>query len=190
METTQQGINLIKSFEGCKLLAYKIPGEKRWTIGYGHSGADVEQGMVITKERAEELLRHDLVKFEKYVEKYVTDIELTPCRNDALVSYCYNRGPSGLKELASHCHTVEEYSDGFTRYWGKSERYKKGLLRRREAERYLFDQDTPKKSIEEIAREVIAGEWGSGTARKRRLYQAGYDPYAVQAKVNKILKGA
>lgn len=49
--------------------------------------------------------------------------------------------------------------------------------------------DTGGKSIDDIAREVIAGKWGTGTARKQRLTDAGYDYAAVQARVNKILKG-
>ena len=46
-----------------------------------------------------------------------------------------------------------------------------------------------KKSIEEIAREVIAGKWGNGTARNKNLVNAGYDYSAVQKKVNELLKG-
>ena len=49
--------------------------------------------------------------------------------------------------------------------------------------------DTGEKSIDDIAREVIAGKWGTGTARKQHLTDAGYDYAAVQARVNKILKG-
>jgi hypothetical protein len=49
--------------------------------------------------------------------------------------------------------------------------------------------DTGGKSIDDIAREVIAGKWGTGTSRKQRLTDAGYDYAAVQARVNKILKG-
>lgn len=47
--------------------------------------------------------------------------------------------------------------------------------------------DTSTKSVEEIAREVIAGKWGSGSERKNRLQAAGYAYSAVQAKVNEIL---
>jgi len=47
---------------------------------------------------------------------------------------------------------------------------------------------TPKKSITEIANEVIAGKWGSGAVRKSKLKKAGYDYDKVQAEVNKILK--
>lgn len=45
-----------------------------------------------------------------------------------------------------------------------------------------------KKSVEEIAREVIAGKWGNGEERKKRLIAAGYDYATVQAKVNALLE--
>lgn len=44
------------------------------------------------------------------------------------------------------------------------------------------------KSIEAIAKEVIAGKWGNGDDRKKRLQAAGYDYAAVQKKVNELLK--
>jgi hypothetical protein len=44
------------------------------------------------------------------------------------------------------------------------------------------------KSIDDIAREVIAGKWGSGQDRKNRLTAAGYDYNAVQNRVNALLK--
>jgi len=44
-----------------------------------------------------------------------------------------------------------------------------------------------KKSVDEIAREVIAGKWGNGQDRVNRLTAAGYDYNAVQAKVNSLL---
>ena len=44
-----------------------------------------------------------------------------------------------------------------------------------------------KKSIDEIAREVIQGKWGNGAERKKKLTDAGYDYNAVQKKVNEIL---
>lgn len=46
-----------------------------------------------------------------------------------------------------------------------------------------------RKSIEEIAAEVLAGKWGCGNDRRQRLSNAGYDYKQVQELVNKILKG-
>lgn len=48
--------------------------------------------------------------------------------------------------------------------------------------------ETQKKSVTELAKEVIAGKWGNGSDRKNRLTQAGYDYAAVQAKVNELMK--
>lgn len=48
---------------------------------------------------------------------------------------------------------------------------------------------TNHKSNEEIAREVIAGEWGSGNDRRQRLTNAGYNYQEIQNLVNQILKG-
>ena len=45
-----------------------------------------------------------------------------------------------------------------------------------------------KKSIDEIAREVIAGKWGNGSERFKKLDAAGYDSSAVQKRVNQLLK--
>ena len=44
------------------------------------------------------------------------------------------------------------------------------------------------KSIDELAREVIAGKWGNGTTRRERLTTAGYDYNAIQKRVNELLK--
>ena len=44
-----------------------------------------------------------------------------------------------------------------------------------------------KKSIDEVAREVIQGKWGNGAERKKRLIDAGYDYNEVQKKVNQLI---
>ena len=45
-----------------------------------------------------------------------------------------------------------------------------------------------RKTLDEVAKEVIAGKWGNGAVRKQRLRAAGYNPSIVQAKVNDLLK--
>ena len=61
---------------------------------------------------------------------------------------------------------------------------------------YLYNEDIiketgatveDKKSIDELANEVIDGKWGDGQDRKKRLEEAGYDYNAVQNRVNEIL---
>lgn len=51
-----------------------------------------------------------------------------------------------------------------------------------------YDTPTDKKTVDQIAKEVIAGKWGVGADRKRRLEQAGYNYRTVQDRVNEILK--
>lgn len=46
-----------------------------------------------------------------------------------------------------------------------------------------------KKTVDEVAREVIKGKWGSGAARRKALTDAGYNYAEVQNRVNQILKG-
>lgn len=52
------------------------------------------------------------------------------------------------------------------------------------------DPVKPKKTIDELAKEVIEGKWGKGDERKKRLTAAGYDYDAVQKRVNEILSPA
>jgi GH24 family phage-related lysozyme (muramidase) len=134
---SQKGIDLIKSFESCKLKAYRLPGETYYTIGWGRHNATIKEGMTITQETADRWLKEDLVKFEDYVKRYAT-IPLTQSRLDALTSYTYNRGPKGMKELALISNTPEEYADNMVLLWGSAQKFKAGLIRRRKAERELF----------------------------------------------------
>ena len=45
-----------------------------------------------------------------------------------------------------------------------------------------------KKSVDAVAKEVVAGKWGNGEDRKKRLQAAGYDYGAVQKKVNELMR--
>lgn len=62
----------------------------------------------------------------------------------------------------------------------------------KEVERLLKEKKQPakpaKKSVDEVAREVVAGKWGNGVTRVRLLTKAGYNYYTVQKKVNELLK--
>ena len=98
--TSQKGIELIKSFEGCYLKAYWDRWGKVYTIGYGHTGKDVFKGLKITHQQAENLLKQDVKRFENYVnnQKYVP-LKLNQNQFDALVSFSFNMGQKNLKEL-------------------------------------------------------------------------------------------
>lgn len=93
MKTSSEGINLIKSFESCKLVAYKaLPTEKYYTIGWGHYGSDVYANMTITQAQADLYLVSDLVAFEQKVNKYQAKYNWNQSQYDALVSFAYNVG--------------------------------------------------------------------------------------------------
>ena len=62
MNISENGINLIKHFEGCEVYAYKCPAGV-WTIGYGHT-KDVEPGMQITEQDAHDMLVEELKEYE------------------------------------------------------------------------------------------------------------------------------
>lgn len=186
------GLNLIKSFEGCKLTAYKcVPTEKYYTIGYGHYGSDVKAGMTITLKRAEELLLQDCQKFVNHVNTYMDKYNFNQNQFDALVSFAYNIG--NIKQLtANGTRTMAQISAKITAYNKSGGKVLNGLVKRRAKEKELFDTPTSttvKKSNEEIAKEVVAGKWGNGNARKTALTKAGYDYNTIQTLVNKLLKG-
>ena len=136
MTTSQKGIDLIKQFEGCRLKAYKaLPSEKYYTIGYGHYGADVVEGMTISQAEADEFLRRDLGKFEAYVEK--TGLKLNQDQFDALVSFTYNCGPGNLLKLVAG-RTTPQIGCAILKYNKAGGKVLKGLTRRREAEHKLY----------------------------------------------------
>ena len=188
---SENGLNLIKSFEGCRLTAYKcLPTEKYYTIGYGHYGSDVTAGMKITKEQAEELLLQDCKKAIKNVNSFMSKYNFNQNQFDALVSFAFNVG--SINQLtASGTRTSEQISSKITAYNKSGGRVIAGLVKRRAKEKELFDtptSTTKKKSNEELAKEVVAGKWGNGNARKTALTKAGYDYNTIQSLVNKLLK--
>ncbi|MEG3859764.1 lysozyme, partial [Microcoleus sp. herbarium12] len=95
MTINQDGLNLIKSFEGLYLDAYLDPIGIP-TIGYGHTQG-VEEGMTITEAQAEELLRKDLAEFESAVSEAV-EVEIDENQFSALVSFSFNLGAGSLFE--------------------------------------------------------------------------------------------
>lgn len=184
MKINKEGLELIKSFEGCKLTAYKCPAGV-WTIGYGHT-AGVYQGQVITKEQAENMLKSDLKKYEKYVTDNVK-ILLNENQFSALVSFCYNCGVGNLRTLVKG-RTVDQIANSILLYNKAGGKVLNGLVRRRKAERELFLKGMLSKSLTEIAQEVIDGKWGNGAERKSRLTGAGYNYSEVQAIVNQLVR--
>lgn len=184
MNINKDGLELIKSFEGCKLVAYLCPAGV-WTIGYGHTSG-VSKGQVITKEQAENMLKSDMKKYEKYVTDDVK-IALNENQFSALVSFCYNCGRGNLRTLVKG-RTASQIAEAMLLYNKANGKILNGLVRRRKAERELFLKPVSSTNLEEVAKEVLAGKWGNGAERKNKLTQAGYNYSEVQAIVNKLLR--
>lgn len=163
MKTSQNGIDLIKRFEGCKLTAYKaLPTEQYYTIGYGHYGSDVKQGMTISQTRADQMLKDDLQRFEQYVDTYTSNLNQN--QFDALVSFTYNCGPGNLKKLVAN-RALADIADAMLNYNHAGGKELAGLTKRRKAERELFLKpvisvksvyQAPKKPPEKVLSIAIA----------------------------------
>jgi|TARA_B100000073_G_scaffold157861_1_gene130289 lysozyme len=142
LNTSAEGISLIKKFEGCELTAYQCSAGV-WTIGYGHTKG-IEEGMEISQEEAEQMLVDELHEYENYINKYVT-APLSQNQFDAMVSWVYNLGPANLKaSTLLKVLNAEDY-DGVPaqiKRWNKAGgEILDGLIRRREAEARLFKND-------------------------------------------------
>lgn len=145
MKISQNGVDLIKRFEGLELEAYQdIAGI--WTIGYGCTRTEYAyEGNRITEAEAERLLRLDLASREETVTRVVR-APLNQNQFDALVSFEFNTGGlSGSTALARLNGSPPDYigaAEALT-WWNKAKvggvlREVQGLTRRRAAEKELF----------------------------------------------------
>ena len=142
-----EGVALIKHWEGLKLNAYRCSA-KVPTIGYGTTrinGNPVQMGMRITEEQAEEYLRNDLRKFEQSVSDRTDGIPLTDNQFSALVSLCYNCGMAPLNDNATikralNARAYKTAAEGFM-LWVKADgKTLQGLVNRRREEKALFEK--------------------------------------------------
>lgn len=144
-KTSDVGIDMIKGFEGFKDSAYLLPGEKYYTIGYGHTGSDVAANMKISKAQAEEFLRQDLKKAEDAVNRYCAHFQLNQNQFDALVSFTFNCGEKNLNKLlhgesGNENRPLEELPEHMPYYrLDATKKISNGLVKRRAAEVELFN---------------------------------------------------
>lgn len=134
------GVEFIKQFEGCELKAYVCPAGIL-TIGYGCT-TNVEEGMTITLEEADKLLRADLERFEDGVNQSI-EIDITQAQFDALVSFSYNVGigafkSSTLLKVINSGGSLEEIGYQFSRWNKAGGKVLKGLTIRRQKEFDLY----------------------------------------------------
>lgn len=147
MRINENGIKLIKKFEGINLNAYPDPatGGAPWTIGYGHTGPEVEKGMIIDENKALELLYEDLDKFEIGVT-HLVQVPLTSNQFSALVSFSYNLGLNNLENSTLlkklNCKDYEGAAQEFKKWVNANGKKLSGLIKRRAAEEELFSFST------------------------------------------------
>ena len=139
MRTSQQGIDFIKRHEALRLHAYK-DAVGVWTIGYGHTST-AKQGMTITEEEAEKLLKQDLKTAENEINRHL--LPLKQHQFDSLASFVFNVGIGSfrrstllkrLKMDVNHPDIVNQ----FNRWVYGGGKILPGLVRRRKEEANLY----------------------------------------------------
>ena len=146
-------IALIAQFESCarKLKngsyhAYPDPNTKAapWTIGYGHTGHDVQPNTIWPKAQCETALAADIARFAAYIRPYLT-APTTQHQFDALVSFAFNAGPG----TEHHSHILKLHNLGqheqcacawLTQNIDAGGPAEGGLRRRRAAEAALYSR--------------------------------------------------
>lgn len=175
MIISNTGLQLIRDFEGCELVAYRCP-KGVLTIGVGHTGSDVYSGMKISESRALELLDVDVDKFEKVVNDNVK-VTMTQGQFDSLVSLAFNIGGNAFKESTLlQKLNKKDYTGASDQFavWNKISKIvdgKKvytvldGLVRRRKAEKELFVYDMYNGSkasapiLSSVSAPSTSGDW-------------------------------
>lgn len=140
MTHSKTATQLTVSFEGCVLKAYRDNGGV-WTIAYGHTRG-VKEGDVCTLFQAEKWLDEDYADAETCVNKLVS-VELTQPEFDALVDFVFNVGGSKfagstMLKLINQSKFLSA-ADEFLKWKFVKGTICAGILRRRIAERELFD---------------------------------------------------
>lgn len=139
MKISDTGITLIKKHEGLRLNSYRCPAGI-WTIGYGHT-VGVCEGMTITEDGAELLLRMDIETSEKAVTRYAKGINQN--QFDSLVSFTFNVGvrnfsTSTLVKKIKVNPTDPSIDFEFSRWKFAKGKVLSGLVKRRKEEAELY----------------------------------------------------
>lgn len=141
MRTSEQGIALIKKFEGFSAEAYICPAGKT-TIGYGHVIKATEKFPgAISSSDAELLLKHDIFDAEQAINRLVKT-PLKQCEFDALASLVYNIGIRAF-QTSTILRLINGLNMGaaagqFNRWIYAGSIKLEGLVKRRQAETDMF----------------------------------------------------
>jgi lysozyme len=143
MRISSAGLELIKTFEGLRETAVRLP-DGRWTIGYGHVRT-AREGLTIAAKDAHDLLVHDLRPVEALVSSLIY-APLMQAQFDALVSLAYNISPGQFRdsEIVRNLNAGDHLAaaNGFD-LWRKARLGGRvivvdALVRRRAAEKSMF----------------------------------------------------
>ena len=144
-------------FEGREYKAYPDPGSKDgkpWTIGIGHTGAEVKEGLVWNDVQIDAAFAKDSAKFESEVNKLVT-VTLNQFQFDALVCIVFNIGIQSFKDstLLRKLNAGDYSGAGneFLRWCRNDGKKMLGLYRRRMAEKLLFGGENAEFAINKAA---------------------------------------
>lgn len=140
MEPSQACIDLVKASEGCRLTAYRdVAGIL--TIGYGSTGG-IKDGQTISQDEAETMLRSDLDEAAEQVSALVT-VPLTQGQFDALTDFVFNLGAGRFRDSTLlrllNQGKYAQASAQFPIWILAAGAPQPGLIKRRAAERKLFD---------------------------------------------------
>jgi lysozyme len=137
---SDKGLALTKSFEGLHLAAYKDCANV-WTIGYGHTGSGVYNGMTISEAEAETLLHADLAEAVACVNRAMT-ATVSQNQFDAMVDFCFNAGRGNLlQSTLLRKVNLGDFAGAAAQFglWVHAGgQIVDGLVRRRKAEAELF----------------------------------------------------
>lgn len=201
MTLSDNGLAFIKRHEGRYLYWYQLD-DGGLTCGYGHwvphataKKMGIKKGDKITQQVADGYLRQDMQKFINHtnaiVKQYGFAGKFNQSQFDALVSYCFNRGPgnskgtNGLRQLVKNSKTVTDISNNLMIYWGTNQTYKKGLLNRRKAEQTLFNTpaiNKPAKEDDELVFSSATLEASIESLLKDKAKQRDLIEKAIEAK--------
>lgn len=141
-QITDQGLSLIKEFEGFSTTAYACPAGYM-TIGYGHLIREGENfsSTEISRDDGEILLRDDVGQAERSVLRLI-NVPLSDGQFDALVSFTFNLGSGALQRSTLRRKLNRDDYGGaaeeLPRWVYSGGKKLAGLIRRRNAERVFF----------------------------------------------------
>ena len=139
MKISEDGLELIKKFEGCETTAYQ-DSVGVWTIGFGHTKGG-EEGQTCSIEDAESMLADEMDEYEGYINNMVK-VDLQQHEFDALVAWVYNLGPTNLGESTMlkvlNGGQFDRVPDEMNRWTRAGGEILEGLVRRRQAESLMF----------------------------------------------------